>query len=221
MRPDAQMSRRKAIAVAGAAMVTTVPVPGWAKWFDEGWTVKFLRPHPFNLASIQKRLGLWWDQVLREMEALEKSTDSNVVEWRTKLRALPKGQNLALLKSVNKLVNATVRYDEDWHIWRKKDWWNTPLEAFTKGGDCEDFALTKGVSLWAKGWPADKLFLVAGSITYRGQKVFHMVLAAETDKGRLWVLDNFTTNVWTPSGNKDYFTPIYAVNGFGEVLFRP
>ncbi len=65
------------------------------------------------------------------------------------------------IKAVNDFFNLRIRYSTDILIWKKSDYWATPLETMgIRAGDCEDFAIAKYVSLIELGVPPEKLRLI-------------------------------------------------------------
>src|SRR5690606_21007270 len=48
------------------------------------------------------------------------------------------------LVRVNQFFNANIRYTTDELIWKKSDYWATPLETLgVRAGDCEDYTIAK------------------------------------------------------------------------------
>lgn len=90
------------------------------------------------------------------------------------------------IAAVNDYVNR-VRYREDRVNWGLRDYWAAPREFFARGGDCEDFAIAKYLSLKALGFPVEDLRILILWDSRRG--LAHAVLAVEQD-GRRLVLDN-------------------------------
>jgi predicted transglutaminase-like cysteine proteinase len=101
-------------------------------------------------------------------------------------------ERMAELKTVNSLVNRTVREATDAAIYGRADVWTLP----TRGvGDCEDFALMKRHDLIAKGWPSSALLI---TVVRDQNGEGHAVLSAVFDKGD-YILDNRTSSVLPPS----------------------
>lgn len=138
----------------------------------------------------RQRLDAWW-RLLAEL------TDRDVD---------------AQLRAVNEFFNASLRFDDDSHIWQRIDYWATPVESLYQGAaDCEDYALAKYVSLRRLGVPMERLRLTY--VLASGQA--HMVLAYYADAdAEPWVLDNRITTVLPASQRRD-LQPVYAFNGEG------
>ena len=83
-------------------------------------------------------------------EANSGSHNGVIQDWKSgleKFRGMPL-QDMA--NSVNNMMNK-IQYIGDKKNWGKSDYWETPVEFLTYGGDCEDFAIAKYVSLRALG----------------------------------------------------------------------
>jgi predicted transglutaminase-like cysteine proteinase len=131
-------------------------------------------------------------------------------EWLSFLDAQRGLTRRAQLDAVNQWANARP-YVEDWVNWHVADYWETPGEFIAKGGDCEDFAITKYFSLIRLGFPAGdlRIVVVADSTTHG----FHAVLAARLD-GTVWLMDNFLPAVVAMDSQPQY-TAIYSLNQQG------
>lgn len=87
------------------------------------------------------------------------------------------------IEAVNNLWNRRS-WKDDTRNWGMEDKWATPLEFCYKGGDCEDYATAKMLSLKELGVDCP-MRLAIGEVNGRG----HAVLAVEID-GRILILDN-------------------------------
>jgi predicted transglutaminase-like cysteine proteinase len=131
-------------------------------------------------------------------------------EWLAFLDAQRGLTRRAQLDAVNQWANAKP-YVEDWVNWHVADYWETPGEFIVRGGDCEDFAITKYFSLVRLGFaPGDLRIVVVADSTTHG---FHAVLAARLD-GTVWLLDNFLPTVVAMESQPQY-TAIYSLNQQG------
>lgn len=131
-------------------------------------------------------------------------------EWLSFLDAQRGLTRRAQLDAVNQWANAKP-YVEDWVNWHVADYWETPGEFIAKGGDCEDFAITKYFSLIRLGFAAGdlRIVVVADSTTHG----FHAVLAARVD-GTVWLMDNFLPTVVAMDSQPQY-TAVYSLNQQG------
>lgn len=111
-------------------------------------------------------------------------------------------QNLPVMEKLV-LVNRTLNHlpwIADSEHWKQADYWATPMETIaTFGGDCEDIAIVKWVTLNHLGISSKNLRLAYAKIKRTGES--HMVLVyienpddpPEQQKG--WVLDNYIDEV--------------------------
>jgi predicted transglutaminase-like cysteine proteinase len=118
------------------------------------------------------------------------------------------GEDIAdMARDVDTYVNQ-VTYIEDRANWSKSDYWATPVEFFKNGGDCEDFAIAKYMSLRALGVPEERLRL---AIVYdRIKEIPHAVLVVYTNDGAL-VLDN-QSKVMRRADEISRYKPIFSIN---------
>lgn len=112
-----------------------------------------------------------------------------------------------MASKVNDLVNQ-VRYVTDSRNYGKTDYWATPVEFFEKGGDCEDYAITKYTALRALGVPENRLRI---AIVQDLQKnIPHAILIVYTDNGAV-VLDN-QIKTMTSADRISHYKPIFSIN---------
>jgi predicted transglutaminase-like cysteine proteinase len=136
------------------------------------------------------------DKGERVMEQLKSSLDS--------MRGLPVE---AQVRRVNDLMNS-VQYISDKRNWGKSDYWATPVEFMTRGGDCEDFAIAKYAALRALGVPDSKMRLAI--VKDMQKNIPHAILIVYTNDGPM-ILDNQIKSVRADSSVRHY-KPIYSIN---------
>ncbi|MCB2126481.1 MAG: transglutaminase-like cysteine peptidase [Rhodobacteraceae bacterium] len=102
---------------------------------------------------------------------------------------------LALARSVNQAVNASVHEVPDRSQYGRDDLWDLPT---ARGGDCEDFALAKKKRLIEAGVPAGALLIATVLDRHRNH---HAVLVLRTAAQDV-VLDNLTDRMlpWHRTG---------------------
>ena len=127
--------------------------------------------------------------------------------WRSLLRGLAGAPLEEKLRRVNRFVNQW-RYRTDQRNYGLSDYWASPAEFLARSGDCEDYAITKYVSLRALGVPAEQLRLVVLQDTLR--QIPHAVLAVYVDKD-IYILDNQTDAILTDR-RISHYRPYYSVN---------
>lgn len=121
-----------------------------------------------------------------------------------------KPNEYALIRQINEFYNHVPYYSDQQH-WGQADYWATPIEFYASwGGDCEDYAIAKYMSLKELGVPVERM-----RITYvRAVKIgeTHMVLAyyPQPDADP-WILDNLIDEVQAGSARNDLI-PVYSFN---------
>ena len=135
-------------------------------------------------------------------------------DWRAgfqALRGLPAGERVVAVQArVNRLP-----YVSDLANWGMADRWETPAEMFARGGDCEDYALTKYFALRDLGL-SERAMRIA-IVWDNADQEQHAVLFVDVD-GQRWVLDNkFAVPVPATSVEARYRV-IWTVNRDGPAL---
>lgn len=107
------------------------------------------------------------------------------------------------LQAVNREINRQVRFSDDSALWKRRDYWATPVETLAKGaGDCEDFALAKYFTLLQLGIPQEKLRITYAKALDLNQA--HMVVTYyEAPDAEPLVLDNLVDVILPASQRKD------------------
>ena len=131
----------------------------------------------------------------------------HITRWRIFLKQIAKEKPAQQLEKVNTYVNRWL-YKVDPRVYRKKDYWATPIQFFNKSGDCEDYAITKYMSLAHLGFDKDQMRIVI--LQDLNLKVPHAVLVVYLD-GKALVLDNQIKQVVSASRIRHY-KPIYSIN---------
>ncbi len=128
-------------------------------------------------------------------------------EWARFLDALRQANPERQIASVNEFINATG-FVEDRDNWGMKDYWSAPGEFFANGGDCEDYVISKYLSLRRLGFRTDDLRLVV--LIDQKRRLAHAVLVVKLD-GRTLVLDNLYDRVRSWS-ELPHYRPLYSLN---------
>ncbi len=132
------------------------------------------------------------------------------VAWTSFLDSIRKLPRHDQLNAVNAWAN-TRPYVEDIQNYHVSDYWATPGQFLARGGDCEDYAITKYYSLMRLGFSTDDLRIVIVDDT--NLNVFHAVLAVRSDNN-VWLLDNQLQHV-VPMEIAVQYVPIYSLNEHG------
>ncbi|MBV1878656.1 MAG: transglutaminase-like cysteine peptidase [Pseudomonadales bacterium] len=138
---------------------------------------------------------------------------ARVVEWNNLVDQHSNDSELEKLQLVNQFFNRN-RFVSDIEHWKKPDYWATPIEFLsTKGGDCEDFAIAKYLTLRALGIPDEKLRITYVKAILLNQA--HMVLTYYKSKRSVpLVLDNLNRTI-KPATQRTDLKPVYSFNGIG------
>ena len=113
---------------------------------------------------------------------------------------------LDLLDDVNRYMNA-YRYVLDIVNYGLEDYWATPQEHVSNGGDCEDYAIAKYITLRKLGVASlDMRVVVLNDLNL---KVQHAILAVYVGN-KAYILDNQTRRV-QPAELIYHYQPIYSV----------
>jgi len=117
---------------------------------------------------------------------------------------------MPLLKRTNDFYNQ-VPYFTDLEHWGVDDYWATPVELVASfGGDCEDYAIAKYMTLKDLGVPVERLRIAYVRAIKIGET--HMVLAYyPTPDSDPWILDNLIPEIKHGSERTDLI-PVYSFN---------
>jgi predicted transglutaminase-like cysteine proteinase len=110
-----------------------------------------------------------------------------------------------ILQKVNAKVNR-ARYVSDSRNWRESDYWSTPQELLTRGGDCEDYAIAKYLLLREIGVEASRMHVAVG--------MGHAFLVVMTDTAGAVVLDNQYRHL-RPLSPSDLESIVFTMNELG------
>ena len=148
----------------------------------------------FYFATLKRQYGDAAERRVRNWE--------NLVD---QLQGVPEKQQL---NRVNRFFNQ-VRFLDDQMHWRRGDYWATPIELLaTNGGDCEDFAIAKYISLKKLGVPESRMRLAI--VMDEWKNIPHAILIVYTDGGPM-ILDNQVKQAsW--AHDVDRYRPIYSIN---------
>ncbi|NWO05939.1 MAG: transglutaminase-like cysteine peptidase [Alteromonadaceae bacterium] len=151
---------------------------------------------------------LEWAQINHGLEARQRLQD-----WQRLYELAEKAPLDRQLQLVNRFFNRAAFVDDIDH-WGEEDYWATPVELLsTNGGDCEDFAIAKYLTLKAMKVPDDQLRIVY--VTSESLNQPHMVLAwYRTPAAEPLILDNLINSI-KPASQRPDLTPVYSFNGEG------
>lgn len=155
-----------------------------------------------------KAFTKWTGMFQRFDAAMNTSSGQKVIQdFRHSLEGMRDLPLNRMASSVNDLVNKT-RYVSDTRNYGQTDYWATPVEFLTKGGDCEDYAIAKYTALRALGVPEERLRV---AIVQDMQKnVPHAILIVYTDNGPM-ILDN-QIKTMVSAERVTHYKPIFSIN---------
>ncbi len=128
--------------------------------------------------------------------------------WLALLQTLRGESPLMQLELVNAFANKQPYTGKREQGMYAMDQWQDPASFFLQGGDCEDYAIAKYVSLRALGFHPERLRVVIG--THRKTGAYHANLAVLLNNDII-VLDNPDTLLKAHMDLKD-FKPLYSFN---------
>jgi predicted transglutaminase-like cysteine proteinase len=143
-----------------------------------------------------------------------------VAQWQALIQDIQPLPDRDKLVGANDFFNTRIRFVDDIHTWKQKDYWATPLEFIGRHqGDCEDFSIAKYTTLLLAGVDMDKLRItyvkarIGGSYSKITQA--HMVLAYyETPTAEPLILDNLIMEI-RPASRREDLKPVFGFNSKG------
>lgn len=137
----------------------------------------------------------------------QKLDSCHIKKWRNYLDGIQNLSNSEKIKRVNEFANRQ-QYILDIENYGVLDYWATPAQFMYNNGDCEDYAITKMLSLKYLGFSEDSMRLVVLQDT--NLRIPHAVLAVY-DNGHAFIMDNQIEEVVSHK-NIVHYVPIYAVS---------
>jgi predicted transglutaminase-like cysteine proteinase len=110
------------------------------------------------------------------------------------------------LAAVNDFANRNL-YIADIENYGESDYWALPQQFLQNGGDCEDYAIIKYLSLRKLGWSDESLRLVVVQDTQIAQA--HAILAVSKGDD-IWILDNQEKAI-KQDNSIEHYAPVYSL----------
>lgn len=130
-----------------------------------------------------------------------------VQDWMKMLASVKNSSDEDKIEAVNEYMN-NKKFISDANNYGERDHWATPMEFLARGGDCEDYAIAKYISLRALGFTQDKMRL---AIVYdRVMRMPHALLIVYHN-AEAEVLDNQNPAVMD-SAEITRYKPIYSIS---------
>lgn len=150
------------------------------------------------------------------MERYGQRAADTIAAWRRMMdeaRGLTEPEKLTM---VNNFFNRRVLFRDDSVHWKQADYWATPLEFMGTGaGDCEDYSISKYMTLQMLGVSPDKLRMIYVRAKLGNEVVAHMVLGYyDTPTAEPMILDNLIGNI-RPAATRTDLAPVFSFNGGG------
>lgn len=158
-----------------------------------------------------------WTTVMTrfEQQMTTAAETPRIQAWKAKLQSLKSASAKDQVSAVNEYIN-NVAYVEDSRNYGISDKWATPVEFFTRGGDCEDFAIAKYASLRALGFSTDQLRIAI--VQDKIKNIAHAILIVYTEDGT-FVLDNQDKRTRQVQDVTRY-QPVFSINATNWWLHR-
>ena len=158
-----------------------------------------------------------WTTVIKRFEEQmgAQASSPRVQMWKAELQKLKGLSEKDQIDGVNSYMNA-IKYVDDPKNFGKPDFWATPLEFFSKGGDCEDYAVAKYASLRALGFTAEQMRIAI--VQDMEQNIPHALLIVYTDAGT-FILDNQVDKV-KEAATVTKYKPIFSISSNSWWLHR-
>ena len=177
------------------------------------------------LLCVSAALAVFAQSDLNRMERLADArygpaTGDLVARWRDLIDQISHLPTQDRLAQVNRFFNRQVRWRQDVDIWGQNDYWATPLETLgRREGDCEDFSISKYMTLILAGVPVDQLRITyvkaAMGAPGSGLSQAHMVLAWYASPGaEPLILDNLISEI-RPASRREDLKPVFGFNTQG------
>jgi predicted transglutaminase-like cysteine proteinase len=150
-----------------------------------------------------------WTGVLARAKAefTQPTKSQNVKEWLVFLDGLQGQSDDRKISAVNAYLNK-IKFVADAKNYGRTDHWATPTEFLNRGGDCEDYAITKYISLRVLGIPKEKMRLAI--VEDHVMRIPHAVLVVYNNL-QAKILDNQNPAIMN-SAEIQRYTPIYSIS---------
>lgn len=153
-----------------------------------------------------------WNGVMSKIDRMMRpqniNSNGDLQNWKNAVLSLKNLDAEQQINRVNDMMNA-VDYVTDNKNYGQSDYWATLSEFLNRGGDCEDFAIAKYVSLKALGFPEERLRIAIVHDNYKN--IPHAILIVYANDNA-YVLDNQMKKVMRASELSERYKPLYTIN---------
>ncbi len=209
--------------MAGLAAMLTVSGTAQAGASPSGPPVRLFGASELHRGT-SRALPKWSEALSRHQSDLEaggadcasgRPGDCGPAHWQALLAQLQGKTRRRQLDLLNQYVNRAP-YVSDSANYGQGDYWASPRELFTRGGDCEDYAIAKFLALRTLGVSQNDMRVVV--LEDGRRREIHAALVVFLD-GERWLLDNQLSQV-VPVDAITHYRPIYAIDGENWILYR-
>lgn len=163
-----------------------------------------------KMSSNTEEFSKWTSMLARYEQQMQTSESAAYKAWFKRLEYLKDADIRVQLRQVNNIVNLN-RYVSDMDGRGISDHWATPVETINaRFADCEDYAITKFMTLKALGVSESAMRVVVVNDTYKG--IAHAILVVYAN-GTSYVLDNQIPEVLETSQIAHY-QPVYSISRY-------
>ncbi|WP_299481212.1 transglutaminase-like cysteine peptidase [uncultured Roseibium sp.] len=176
-----------------------------------------MRGKPVSISPVSQR----WQRAVSELEGTAQDAGRTRHGFRAYSAILdqvsPLRRGLQIPK-VNYMVNRLLAYREDSFLYKKAEYWASPVETLTRrAGDCEDYAILKYALFRDLGVKDEDMRIVVLRDTAARQ--YHAVLSVRHN-GKWLILDNRFSRVRFER-DLPHYQALYSVNAAGEWSHMP
>ena len=152
-----------------------------------------------------------WERIIEFYNMANLSNPSpEYREWWNFIRSIKNDTPVDQITKTNKWLNKFTYKQDNW-IYNRADHWATPSEFLKNGGDCEDFAIIKYMTLRRLGFRTDQMKIAMVYDIYSGTDHSYLVV---TFGNRTFVLDSREQST-NPQLFKKRYQAHYAFNEKG------
>lgn len=189
--------------------ILTVPISAFAKDSDD-----FLPPAIHYNNSIDNLPK--WERIIDFYKMANLDHPSNEYQrWWDFIRSIKNDHPAEQISKVNAWINKFPYKQDNW-VYNRDDHWATPSEFLKNGGDCEDYAIIKYMTLRRLGLRADQMKIAMVYDIYSGTD--HAYLVINYGK-KIFILDSREAKT-DPAAFKKRYQPHYAFNEKGIWTFK-
>jgi predicted transglutaminase-like cysteine proteinase len=194
--------------------LVTVSLPAWAGLFGYKETIKTnMKMFPQWLSVIERHIKTNAPEGRCQTRMLD---SCHIKRWHLFIRSIRSMSRSEQIRRVNTFANEQ-EYILDIENYGEEDFWATPKEFLYNNGDCEDYAITKMLSLKQLGFKENEMRIVVLQDT--NLRTPHAVLAVKVNNDTL-IMDNQVEEVVSHK-HIVHYVPIYSVNEKNWWMYLP